>query len=230
MDGRHKQENVPLPGGQHVGYHYHDVEEWLEVLEGEISFFPVGELESAVVACALVEGEVLKIPRGEIHRVEIGPHGVKYNMWVPVYVEPFMNMLNDEEISLIRKNLKLPIVENQWDARDPNVPVAQARSREKSFLEDLVSEDLMFRTASGKLLIGKMAYLERPPAEVIREASNSVRILHKSPESMLLSTVVHTQPKEGGSRKSFSNIRLFVKENDIWKCRVWINHPELGAS
>ena len=217
--------NVPHPAGEQVDFHYHDVEEWLEVLKGKISFFSAGELEYS-----LVEGEALKIPQGEIHRVAIGPEGVTYRMWVPVNDEFFSHMLDDKDMSLVRRNLELPEVENRWDARIRE-NLTGGDNKNRAFLDDSLSADLTFCTADGKLLVGKVAYLDRPPADVIiRYPSDSIRILLKGPESILLSTVVYTELKKGGPRQSFSNSRLFVKEGDIWKCRVWVNYPELGAS
>ena len=60
-------------------FHYHDVEEWLQVLRGDIRFFTEGEDEYP-----LRKDDVLRILPGEVHRAEIGPEGVTYRMWTPV--------------------------------------------------------------------------------------------------------------------------------------------------
>lgn len=60
---------------EQVAFHYHDVEEWLQVVRGQISFFSAGEKEYR-----LSVAQVLQIPRGELHRVEIGEEGVEYRM------------------------------------------------------------------------------------------------------------------------------------------------------
>src|SRR5206468_12819090 len=106
-------------------------------------------------------------------------------------------------------------------------PAAPEDQQYQDFLADFLSEDLTFRTAGGTLLVGKEAYLHRPPAATTRYASASVNLVHKTPESVLLSAQVHTRPKgEGSPTQSYSNTRLFVKKDDHWKCRIWINYPE----
>ena len=64
---------------QSLKFHYHDVEEWLQVRQGEMSFVSAKGHIYRVEA-----GRILEIPRGEVHRVEIGPSGVEYQMWLPV--------------------------------------------------------------------------------------------------------------------------------------------------
>lgn len=215
------------PPGQQVPFHYHDAEEWLEVLEGTISFFSAGEVEYP-----LVKGEALEIPQGEAHRVDIGPQGVRYQMWVPVDSgEPFeSHMLDDEDQSLVRRNLELPLVENQWDWRNQEALTTED-DKNRAFLDAFLSPQLTFRNAAGKVF-NKSQYMGRGPGDP-RLPSDCIRILHKSSEKgsdiVLLSTAVYTQPKEG-PRKSFSNYRLFVKDAGIWRCRVWMNHPDPGAS
>jgi len=60
--------------------------------------------------------------------------------------------------------------------------------------------------------------------------SDGVRILHATPKSILLSAVVRVVREGEGPAPANSNIRLFVKEGDEWKCAVWLNYPEPGAS
>ena len=99
------------PAGQQVPFHYHDVEEWLQVRQGEMSFVSAkGHVYRVEV------GRALEISRGEVHRVEIGPCGVEYQMWLPVSMpDPqFTNSLNDAEIDLIRDNLMVPDFEDKW--------------------------------------------------------------------------------------------------------------------
>jgi quercetin dioxygenase-like cupin family protein len=221
--------NMTHDPGKQIDFHYHDAEEWLEVLKGKITFFPAGALTSAgEPSYSVVTGQALKIPRGEIHRVEVGPEGVTYQMWVPIYDEFSSNILDEEEISLVRRNLQLPDIENRWQARNPD-SLTSVDEKDREFLNDFLSMDLIFRTGSGHLIEGKLAFLDRQPDDIIRKPSASIRILHKSPESVYLYSVVHTQSKDGNNRKSFSNYRLFVKEENMWKCRLWINYPEFGV-
>jgi hypothetical protein len=218
-------------GGEQFALHYHDVEEWLEVLEREICFVSAGGHEYP-----LVKGEALRIPQGEAHRVQVGSGGVEYRMWLSVEVrgQPFMRPLDTEDIlGLIRDNLAVPGNENLLLAREnPNDPEVENRWQQaEAFFRGLLSEQLLFRTARGALL-NKDAFLARPrpDTEVERSSSGSVRILHKSDESVILSTVVYTRPGTAGPQDAYSNTRLFVKEGESWKCRVWLNYPKPGAS
>lgn len=196
------------------GFHYHDVEEWLEVESGQICFMPAtGKEEQSVWVSA---GEALHLSQGEVHRVKIGPAGVTYKMWTPVEVpkNDFVHQLDDESLALIQENLKVPAAEDAGD---------------KGFFEGFLSEAFIFHTATGKLL-NKEAFLKRPAAPITRTQSSSFCILHKSKDSILLSTVIHTEPKGGGKRQSFNNTRLFVREQGVWKFRVWLNNSEPVSS
>jgi hypothetical protein len=224
MMGDRRPSERTHPPEQQVDFHFHDAEEWLEVLHGEISFFTAGG-----VKYPLVRGEALKIPQGEVHRVEIAPEGVTYQMWVlDNSGKPFeSHMLDDEDISLISKNLELPEIENRWDRRNEEGVSPTENEKNRALLDALLSEELTFCNAAG-MVLRKKDYMDRAPGDR-RTSSDGIRILYKNPKSMLLATTVHAQSKEG-SRKSFSNYRLFVKEEDVWRCRVWMNHPDPGAS
>lgn len=208
------------PGSGPVNFHFHNVDEWLEVLEGTITFFTACEHRYA-----LVVGEALNIPPGEIHRVEIRPEGVKYRMWLPVDMtgKTFQHKLDEQDMALVRSNLNLPDFENRWDERRPDTPVAGNPNGE--FLDNFTSAELVFRNAKGKFL-GKKAYLERPRAPFTRTPSDTICVLYKDANHVLLSTVVQTQSTETGAREFYSNTRFFVREDGSWKCRVWMNFPE----
>jgi len=236
---------VSLNVGQGAPFHYHEVEEWLKVQDGQIIFFPAGGLVGhAVTPCTCVKGDVLRIPQGEVHRVEIGPAGVKYQMWTPVpsgssdpdREELIRRTIDPDLEELIRRNLELPEVENRYDARKTNPRAATPQDKQDDeFLDAFVSEELTMRTAGGSIL-DRRAYLTRGPAAFTRHASDSVRILHKTStpafpdhESVLLSTVVHTTGGPGGPQQ-ITNLRLFGKEEGrVWRCRMWMNYPEPGA-
>ncbi len=207
----------PHAAADQVALHYHEVEEWLEVLDGEITFSSAGGQKHVIR-----KGEALNIPQGELHRVEVGPNGVQYRMWTPIPVcdETFRKELEPDELELVRRNLELPGAENRKDANPSNT----------AFLSDFVSSDLIFRSGGGDIVTGKDAFLKRPPSPVTRSSSGSVRVLHKGVSSLLISTTVYTTPIEGGQAKSFVNLRLFRKENSGWKCLVWMNYLESGSS
>jgi quercetin dioxygenase-like cupin family protein len=203
--------SVRHAGGEQVAWHYHGVEEWLEVLEGDVCFVSAGGDEYPLSA-----GEALHIPQGEVHRVRIGPSGVAYQMWLPAEVseEGFAHTLDAESVALVERNLAVPQTEDSED-----------RAVFRRFFEDFLSAEFLFRTAPGALL-PREEFLGRPAGDVRRESSRSVRILHQGPKSVLLSTLVHTSPKSGGPRRSFVNLRLFVPERDGWRCRAWLNYPD----
>jgi hypothetical protein len=194
------------PPGQHREFHYHDVEEWLKVLEGNISFFTLGHLTYDVGV-----GQVLAIPRGEVHEVQVGPQGVTYEMWLPVPVpdKKFANYLSAEELELLSDNLDFPRREEVGDAR---------------FFDHILSNQLTFCGADGAVL-GKAGFIGKGFETRRRKSSGSVRVLNRSSGSFLCSTVV-TVPSPEGQPLAFTNLRLFVKEADGLKCRVWINYPE----
>src|SRR5258708_38277213 len=83
--------------GKPVGFHYHDVEEWLQVTEGKATFVSAGGMQYP-----LDVGDVLQIPRGEVHNVEIGPGGVDYQIWGPgaVPAANWENNLTDGDMDL----------------------------------------------------------------------------------------------------------------------------------
>ena len=209
------------PGSKPVPFHYHEVEEWLQVLNGTMKFFPIREENPNV----LKAGDLLNIQPGEAHRVEFGPEEVKYRMWLPEQVADnhFQHPLDDNEVALLRKNLDLAEVENRWDRRPNGTAVGQ--NADGRFLDNLISPSLIFRGAARKF-VGKKAYLGRPPGDFVRTPSNTISILHKGDGYMLISTVVETRKSNTQELASYFNVRLFVREDGLWRCRIWLNFPE----
>jgi len=234
------EEGVHHSFGQDADFHYHEVEEWLEVTQGAFSFYPAVDLvrpgmqppgdpasegQDSKIICK--EKDVLHIPQGEVHRVEINDSaGVTYKMWTPIPSGScFQRMLDPALKELVRRNLELPAVEDRYDkCKSTNSPLANA---DQEFLEDFVSPALTMHTKTG-VILDKHGYLTRGAAPFIRSPSNSVEILHvtSQPESVLLSTVVTTTDIATSKTEQIVNIRLFVKENGGWKCRVWRNYPK----
>jgi len=92
-----------LSGRRAIAFHYHDVDEWLTVVRGEITFFTLSDEPFQVEV-----GRSLHIPRGEVHRVEVGSHGVWYRMFVPIAEPMSANELTAVELDALRQNLKFP--------------------------------------------------------------------------------------------------------------------------
>ena len=90
-------------GRKPIRFHYHDVDEWLTVASGEITFLTLANTPFRVDV-----GRSLHIPHGEVHRVEIGSQGVEYRMFVPIAVPTFANKLDEEELDALRRNLQFP--------------------------------------------------------------------------------------------------------------------------
>lgn len=211
------------PNSEHVDLHYHDVEEWLEVMEGTVTFFTAG----GATPHSLAAGNALNIDPGEVHRVKIGQKGVTYRMWLPrdMQAKTFRHPLDGPDKDLVQRNLELPVFENHWDARGPDDTIAGHPAGR--FLDDFTSDDLVFRNVGG-VYLGKHAYLARRPPDppLTRKKSDTVSVLHKDAGSILLSTIVETELTETGKRGFTANVRFFVKEDGAWKCRIWVNHPE----
>lgn len=198
------------PARQMVGFHYHDVEEWLEVRRGKITFFSVSEQTWPVGA-----GGVLHIPRGEVHRAAIGVDGVEYQMYLPVAPSTaFANRLAAEELALLRTNLEFPLREENTDGHAAE------------FFAAHLSDQLAFCRADGTVA-GKDAFRGGFVAKN-RSASGTVSVLNRTPNGILLSTVV-TLGAGGPAAEAFTNIRLFAHESGAWRCRMWVNYPELAA-
>jgi mannose-6-phosphate isomerase-like protein (cupin superfamily) len=242
---------TPHPRGEQRPYHYHDAEEWLQVVEGEITFFSAGDLQRTLLApgdplpfttdqvrYSLGPGEALHIPQGEVHRVEGGSRRATYNMWAPGDLG--YHELEEEDRLLVWENLRLPGFENVWTTRGGD-PLPDPVTDAGAFLRDFVSEELTFSTAGG-VILGKSDYLRRTGGAP-RTPSDGVRILYKkapegeTPARMLVQTVVHT--RDADTRASYANYRLFYNEGPSgsepsprdprvrgWKCRVWMNCPE----
>ncbi len=224
--GEDVTENHIDSGG--VGFHYHAMEEWLEVLTGELTFFSAGNRTSH----RLGKGDVLHLALGEVHRVEVGSEGATYRRWTPVAPgEQFRQELDEELRLLVERNLEVPEQENRWDSRDPSGAAPFEKRADFQFLRAFASDDLVFRNADGAFLT-KEQYLARAPAKgVQRDSSGSVQLLHvrrDEPASVLLSTVVHVW-QENGPRRSYENVRAFVRGPTGWACRLWLNVEEVRA-
>jgi hypothetical protein len=198
------------PALQKVDFHYHDVEEWLEVLRGGITFFVLSGQ-----AFPLSVGGVLQIPRGEVHRADIGAEGVEYRMHLPVEMtDAFANRLSPDEIAMLQTNLEFPIREDNRDGQAVE------------FFDGHLSEALTFCRADGTVVC-KDAFRDRDKlTDRDHRSSGTARILNRTPKGILLSTVV-TVGATSAAPKHYTNVRVFAKESEIWKCRIWVNYPSM---
>jgi len=205
LDGWTSREQTHPPLEQ-VGFHYHHAEEWLQVTQGEITFYSLSRQPWPLAA-----GSVFRIPRGEVHSAEIGAAGVTYRMYVPIeFGAGFSIPLDAGELKLLATNLEFPL-------REENADGGAGR-----FFTEHLSDHLAFCRANGDV-VGKKTYLEKFTA-MGRSSDGTVCILNRTADAVLLSTGVTVGTGTPGA-KSFTNLRLFKQEDGVWKCRVWVNVP-----
>jgi len=194
------------PGVQ-VDFHYHDMDEWLEVVKGDITFFDLSGHEYRLGA-----KQALRIARGEVHHVEVGSEGVDYQMWLPVTpAAGFQNMLTPDEVACLKNNLESA---EREDNRNNDAA---------SFFDEFLSNQIVFSRADGSMVIGKKEFIDAGFKDRGRKSSGSVRVLRRTTDTLFLSAVVTVTE---GSPLSFTNLKLFVREDGSLKCRMWINYPE----
>jgi cupin domain len=188
--------------GFRADFHYHDLDEWLEVIKGDITFFTLSDQPYRVGV-----GQALHIPQGEVHRVEVGSVRVEYQMWTPAPpAGNFSNQLTPPEVALLQKNLEFPVREDAGDA---------------PFFDLILSDQSMFCGVDG-VVLDKKRFKKRGFVRRGRSSAGSVRVLNRTTEGLLISTVVTV------AGESFTNVRLFVQEAGEPKCRVWVNYREPG--
>ncbi len=194
------------PPLQQIGFHYHDVEEWLQITSGGMTFYPLSDQP-----CPAGTGAVLRIPRGEVHKAEIWTSGVTYRMYLPIEdASGFSVQLRDDEIEVLRANLAFP-------EHEENLHV-----RAREFFDEQLSEHLAFCRADGSVA-GKAAF-RGPFVPRGRTSSGTIAVLTRTADTLLISTEVTVATGTPAAR-TFTNIRLFKKEEDGWRCRVWVNYP-----
>jgi len=71
------EEEVSHKFGEDADFHYHEVDEWLEVRRGGFAFYSAEDLLGSGEPITCTVKDVLHIPQGEVHRVKItDPAGV----------------------------------------------------------------------------------------------------------------------------------------------------------
>jgi hypothetical protein len=204
-----KQVAVKRPAAEVIDFGYYDVEVWLEVFKGEITFDTLSDGKGKGVQ--LRTNDILWIPRGEVHRIVVAPRGAEYRLYATVEI-PKAVTLSPDAVEMLRTNLKFPSQEENTDGHAAE------------FFQAHLSEALVFCKVSGEV-IGKKKFLEKF-VKNNRVSSGTVCVLNRTGKGILLSTVVTMSPN--GARASFTNVRLFAEEEDgTWKCRMWINYPQM---
>jgi hypothetical protein len=197
-----------LSADQKAGFHYHDVEEWLRVERGEITFFTLGEERFHVEV-----NRALRIPRGEVHRAEAGPEGVEYRMFLPIAVPEFAEKLTEHQLDVLRRNLEFP---DHEDGRGEDGP---------GFFDRALSDDLVFCRANG-VVVDKQQFIKDAFVDKHRSSAGSVRVLNRTDQGLLISTDVDQVDAAG--THSFTNLRFLAAEGGTLRCRLWANYPQLA--
>lgn len=191
---------------QVVDFHYHDVEEWLTVVRGEITFFTLTDTPFQLDVAG-----TLHIPRGEVHRAEVGSDGVVYRMFLPVPIPSFAKKLTAEELDALMRNLEFPQYED-------------GRAEDGSeFFENALSDQLVFCRANG-MCVDKRTFIEEAFVDKGRSSAGSIQILNRTENGLLISTVVDVADANGVH--SFVNLRFLAAEGGTLRCRLWVNYPQ----
>jgi hypothetical protein len=230
---RWRCQTVTHATGAEFPAHYHEVEEWLKVEGGRISFTDVTSNETYAVD----EGQCLEIPAGSVHRVRVD-RDVAYEMWTPLESEPpFQRVLSalpclpgvTEKVlaDLVFSNFEVPRLENR---------ITEGQEEARAALLALLHPLLQFRQGNGAF-VGRERYQPAPSGQrsdalsakstMWRERSSGFAVLHLTPIGALVSIDVHTVDTATSPpvRKRFRNLRGFALEQGRWQCRVWMNYP-----
>jgi hypothetical protein len=183
--------------------HYHQTDETLFLLEGQMEF-----KDKQGKLFAVSPGQKLVIPEGTVHSVTIGAQGAAYIMGlgerIPLEEFPvFLPPARPEFIGLLETNYL--IAEKETSADD------------EQFFRDHLSKDLRFVRAPGacdKLddFISKL-----PQGKGLRRVSRRVDL--KAVGEFVLATLF-VEMDSG----TYLNVRVFRKEQDgAWRCVRWAN-------
>lgn len=107
----------------------------------------------------------------------------------------------------------------------------QEEAKATGFFEALLSDQLIFRRASG-VVVGKSgegSFLEslatKPSPFILREAEEiAVTLL----DGRALVTLIVVGTKADGTKKRYRNVRLFSRAGDNWKLELWYNYELSG--
>lgn len=217
------EEKVQQPSRDKVGPHYHEVDEWLRVRTGSITFTEVGTGRKSTATDKDAASRCLFIPAGEVHAVEAGDGGVEYEMWTRrvalvtfkrMQPPPAHGLEERRTADLIRLNFAIPEWENEA-ARRKAVPPE---------LLDVLHERLLFRRADGRVYTFEenQRLWVSPNNKPNRVGSSDLGVRFHQDEAVASITVYTADP--GATPRAFQNIRHFVFE-ERWKLRFWVNFP-----
>jgi glyoxylase I family protein len=118
--------------------------------------------------------------------------------------------------------------------RDLNVAIGTAeKEHDVEFLREVLHDDLVFRRADGTV-VGKDEYLGALQDRTYEALDVEISDVDARCESAVVTAIVTARGTSGGVRfaGTFRNVRTFVRDEERWRCRVWINMragPEVGT-
>lgn len=125
------------------------------------------------------------------------------------------------------------IKQHLFDLNNQIAEMEQKGKAAQTFFDELLSDKLIFRRVSGKV-IGKngeesfMGGLEKPSPFTSRQTEDvSVTLLD---DDHALVTLIVVGNKKDGSVGWYRNVRLFVHAGDKWVMEFWYNYEISGRS
>jgi ketosteroid isomerase-like protein len=107
-----------------------------------------------------------------------------------------------------------------------NVEIGKAeKARDPTELDRLVHDDLVFRRADGKV-VTKQLYLDAVPKRTYDRLDVDVVEIDAKDESAVVTVIVDAAGTGGDGSPfegRFRNVRVFVKDDGRWRCRLWVN-------
>lgn len=119
--------------------------------------------------------------------------------------------------------------ENERDKRELielNIKIGEAeqqRDRRSEFFENLLSKQLIFRRANGKV-VGKKDFLTslQEPNPFTDRKSLDIEVTPQGDRALVTLVVKTKSPK--GEEGRYRNIRLFTRTDDEWQLEFWYNY------
>ena len=109
--------------------------------------------------------------------------------------------------------------------RQLNVEIGEAERRHDiEFLDEVLHKDLVFRRSDGSI-VGKQEYLQAVPSRSYAAVESVITELEEGESAGLTTVLVRAEGsgEQGSFAGTFRNTRLFLRERESWRCKVWIN-------
>jgi glyoxylase I family protein len=117
------------------------------------------------------------------------------------------------------------LTDAQRDLRRLNHEIGRAeKERDRDFLAGVLDEDLVFRRADGTLA-SKVEYLDELEHRTYASLDVEIAEVDEQAHSAVVTAIVTASGSAGGKPfdGTFRNVRTFVDDGGVWRCRLWIN-------